>query len=520
MRKSVVLNGLVVLAALTIADRPTVAQNARNSSYAVRRPFKIQVVDEQTGRGVPLVELKTTDSAVFYTDSNGIVAFDEPGLMDREVFFSVKSHGYEYPADGFGSRGKALLTKSGGSGQIKIKRINIAERLYRITGPGIYRDTVLVGEKAPLKQPLLNGMVMGQDTVMSTTYKDKLYWFWGDTSRPAYPLGNFRTSGATSLLPGKGGLDPAVGIDYTYWVDKSGFCRGMVNLPTNDGGTLIWIDALMTLKDDKGNERLVAHYDRLKGLSDSVAQGLIVFNDQTETFDLLKEFELKSPLHPRNYPFRVTANGTEYFYFPAPLPNLRVKATWNDLQTQANYEAYTPLKAGTRFKNLETELERDVQGKLVFGWKTNTAPLSPKQQNLLILAGKMKADESPFQLQNKDDGQPIEAHNGSVFWNEHLKKYVMIFVQSGGSTSYLGEVWYAEAPALEGPWKNAKKILTHEKYTFYNPVHHPFFDQAGGRYIYFEGTYANTFSNNPNATPRYDYNQMMYRLDLDDARLQ
>jgi hypothetical protein len=32
--------------------------------------------------------------------------------------------------------------------------------------------------------------------------------------------------------------------------------------------------------------------------------------------------------------------------------------------------------------------------------------------------------------------------------------------------------------------------------------------------IYFEGTYANTFSGNSTPTPLYDYNQIMYRLDL------
>ena len=45
------------------------------------------------------------------------------------------------------------------------------------------------------------------------------------------------------------------------------------------------------------------------------------------------------------------------------------------------------------------------------------------------------------------------------------------------------------------------------------------FDQDGGRLIYFEGTYTHTFSGNDNATPRYDYNQIMYRLDLADPRL-
>jgi hypothetical protein len=61
--------------------------------------------------------------------------------------------------------------------------------------------------------------------------------------------------------------------------------------------------------------------------------------------------------------------------------------------------------------------------------------------------------------------------------------------------------------------------VTHEQYSFYNPAQHPFFDQEGGRLIYFEGTYAETFSGNPCPTPRYDYNQVMYRLDLADPRL-
>ncbi len=37
--------------------------------------------------------------------------------------------------------------------------------------------------------------------------------------------------------------------------------------------------------------------------------------------------------------------------------------------------------------------------------------------------------------------------------------------------------------------------------------------------IFFEGTYTTTFSGNPDPTPRYDYNQIMYQLDLSDRRL-
>src|SRR5262245_9424469 len=96
--------------------------------------FAIEVVDEQTGRGLPLVELETVDHLRLYTDSAGLIAFNEPGLMNRKVFFNVTSHGYEFPKDMFGYPGVALETRPGGSAKLKMKRINIAERMYRITG--------------------------------------------------------------------------------------------------------------------------------------------------------------------------------------------------------------------------------------------------------------------------------------------------------------------------------------------------------------------------------------------------
>ena len=86
-------------------------------------------------------------------------------------------------------------------------------------------------------------------------------------------------------------------------------------------------------------------------------------------------------------------------------------------------------------------------------------------------------------------------------------------------SSFLGEVWYAEADTPLGPWVYARKIVTHDDYSFYNPKQHPIFDQDGGRIIFFEGTYTTTFSGNKDPTPRYDYNQVMYQLDLADPRL-
>ena len=40
--------------------------------------FKIKVIDEETGRGIPLVELRTQSWIRYYTDSNGIVAWGSP----------------------------------------------------------------------------------------------------------------------------------------------------------------------------------------------------------------------------------------------------------------------------------------------------------------------------------------------------------------------------------------------------------------------------------------------------------
>lgn len=164
--------------------------------------FAIQVVDEQTGRGVPMVELKTTSCLCYETDSDGYVAFYEPGLMNRTVWFDVASHGYEFPADMFGSRGVKLVTRPGATAKIKIKRLNIAERLYRITGEGIYRDSELLGRKPPVAQPPLNAEITGQDGILNAIYRGQLYWFYGDTLRASYALGNYSMTGATSVLPG------------------------------------------------------------------------------------------------------------------------------------------------------------------------------------------------------------------------------------------------------------------------------------------------------------------------------
>ncbi len=75
----------------------------------------------------------------------------------------------------------------------------------------------------------------------------------------------------------------------------------------------------------------------------------------------------------------------------------------------------------------------------------------------------------------------------------------------------------ADAPA--DPWGKAVKILIHDNSTFYNPRLHPEFTTADSTSLIFEGTYTITFADHPTPTPRYEYNQILYRLDLDDKRL-
>jgi hypothetical protein len=95
---------------------------------------------------------------------------------------------------------------------------------------------------------------------------------------------------------------------------------------------------------------------------------------------------------------------------------------------------------------------------------------------------------------------------------------VLICVEVMGKPSNLGEVWYAEADEPEGPWKYARKIVTHDRYSFYNPKHHPFFDQEGGRVIYFEGL-ATTFSRPTGRRRRGMITTRYVSLGLKDPRL-
>ena len=508
---------------------------------------KIRVIDKQTRRGVPCVELKTTDARIFYTDSMGVVAFGEPDLLGKRVFFSISSFGYNYPANAFGQHATEFRTTPGEESTIEVERINIAQRLYRVTGSGIYRDSVLLGDKVPPNhEEYGNPEVMpltGMDTVHSTIYKGKMFHLWGDTSISATPLGNFKTTSAVSDLPGKGGLDPEEGINLRYFRSNEWpYVKSMVNAPEQP----IWLGGLSVGIDEKGEERLFAYYEKVSRGMGGGERGVVEFDDANEVFQIATVFPPDAIFRPNamDHALKAQEGGVDYFYHSLTFPDVRVRTDAASIRDLSTYEAFTCLKPGSRSGSRGRDaqpaqgdtLERDAKGELVWGWKKDTSPLSDRALQRMVESGAMQPDEARFRLMDTNTTRSITPQSGSVFWNDYRQRFVCIRSETFGQESYLGEIWYFEGDTVLGPWAYGQKVVTHgmgpggedqlrwrqedrNSYSFYNPTQHPEFDKEGGRIIYFEGTYTSSFSGAKFQTPLYDYNQIMYRLELDDPRL-
>lgn len=497
-------SAVLLLAALSAVSLPS-ADPAPANPWA-----EIRVVDAATGRGVPLIELETVNGLRFVTDNAGRIAFQEPGLLGRELFFSLRTHGYAVPKDGFKIEGIRVTPKAGQVSEVKLDRRNVAERLCRLTGEGLYRDSVLLGHKVPLADPLDPGKVAGQDSVQTIIHKGKVWWLWGDTSRMNYPLGLFRTAGATTPVPDpeRPESDPAGGIAFDYFLDKTGFTRAMMPLAERPEG-VIWIFALFAVPDAKGVVRVCGHYSRRKGLDGEYEHGIAALNEEKAIFEPVKQFPLAEKWRrPTGHPITWEDGGTKWLLFGSPTPNVRVPATLEAACDPSRYEAFTC--AGL-----------PADGKPDWRWQKELPPTDSKTERDWLKAGKLKPESARFCPANATD--PTERavlHSGSVRWNAYRKRWVMVAGQIDGKGSHLGEVWYAEADSPVGPFARAVKVLTHERQTFYNVCHHEFLDRDGGRTVHFEGTYTNDFSGNEHKTARYNYNQVLYRLDLDDDRLQ
>lgn len=484
-----------------------------------QQPSGVQIVDRATGRGIPLVELTTVDGVVYLSDSGGRVALTEPELNGQTVFFSVRSPGYAVAKDGFGMDGVRLQLQSGSRHRIEMTRTQPAQRLYRVTGRDIWLDTVRLGETPGISAPLLNAGVVGQDSVQTAVYQGRLFWFWGDTSRLSYPLGLFRTAGAVSELPGAAGPEPAAGIGLKYYAGPDGFARAMVDVP--DPAGVVWIQGVSVVRDDAGRERMVCSFSRRRGLAEPLQQGHLLWNDQRELFEVLQEIDLQERWRLlRDHPVKQTMDGVEYLCFGAPFPVTRVPARLESLSDPRLWESWTCAAEQTGADGQSVPL-RGSDGRLLWGWR-RAAPTTQQDEQRWLRAGLMQAEETCFlPLDAEQPERRVLLHAGSVYFNQWRRRWVMIANEqawAAESPSFLGEVYYSESESAQGPFRRALKVATHPGQSFYNPCQHPEFDAGGGQRILFEGTYTNTFTKS-SAVPRYNYNQLLYMLDLEDERV-
>jgi hypothetical protein len=447
----------------------------RSVLEASPEPFRIDVVDQDNGWAVPLVTLRTTHNLAFVTDNAGLIAIDQAELMGREVFFHVDGCGYEAAKDGFGYRGVRLTPEAGGSAKIEVKRTNIAKRLGRLTGGGLLAHSARLG----LEKSRTDSGVFGCDSVQRAVHGDRLFWIWGDTSLPHYPLGVFHASGATTALSSLADAAPPLRVQFDYFRDDRQRPRSVAKMP---GSGPTWLSGLISLPDRDGRPQLVASYVKIKPPLEAYERGLCVWNEQLERFQQHKVVWTRSSDspkppsqpdgHPALWPDGHPALGDDdagkrWVLFGNPLPTLKCPAT---------FEA----------------------------WQDPTQWVSIEPQATVTSAS---------------DGQPVKPHSGSIAWNPYRQRWVTVFMQRFGKPSAFGELWYAEADTPTGPWGPAVKVLSHQNYTFYNPrIHFESFDEESP-VLLFEGTYTQLFANRPEPTPRYDYNQILYRLDLDDPAL-
>src|SRR5579859_1004451 len=307
----------------------------------VNPPCCIQVVDQENGWPVSLVELRTTHDVRFITDNAGVIAFDLPELMGRETWFDVIGNGYEVPRDGFGMRGVRLTPQPGKTLKIEVKRAIIAKRLGRLTGGGLFAESQKLGRELDWQE----SRILGSDSVQNAVHDGKLFWAWGDTTMPNYPLGIFDMSSATTAPQPLTSFEPPIRLKLEYFTDPAGKPRGVAKMP---GSGPTWLSGYVDLLDKSGKRHLVATYIKVKPPLEAYECGLCVWNDTTANFERLKVLWTKSNEAPKQPP-APDGHGVlwkdgekEWMLFGDPLPRLRCPATFEAWQDPSAWEPLKP----------------------------------------------------------------------------------------------------------------------------------------------------------------------------------
>jgi hypothetical protein len=256
-------------------------------------------------------------------------------------------------------------------------------------------------------------------------------------------------------------------------------------------------------------ERMAAAKERYT----KVTRGLLQFDEASGHFHVVAEFPFHEidELHIGSQPLRVD----DTVYFCGLFPNRRVHASAEAIRDIDNYESFTCLKQGARFDNTAQQLDRHKDGSLHWSWKRDTSPIGPRQQKQLVEAGHIESEERWIVFRDIESEREIRTQHNTIRWNAHRQRFVGLFTERDRS---LGETWYAEADSPTGPWVYMRKAISFGGYSFYNPCH--FFSKDNGREIFVEGTFTKFMGRQDLPyVPRYQYNQMMVKIDLDDPRL-
>jgi hypothetical protein len=476
--------------------------------------FALRTVDSVTGRGVPLVELATSAGDAYWSDSQGMIAYCDPDAIGKKVTFTVTADGYALAT----GTSVTAATVAGGSQTVDVVRELPGQRLYRVTGQGSYRDSTLLGLTTPVANPNVNGLVMGQDTPSTFVFGGKVYWLWQDTGRAAYPLGNFASSGATSAFPADGGLSPDLGVNATYFVGTDGFSRGMVDTtgdPLLKAGSSapVWLGQVAVVLDPQSQPHAFGRY--YVAASSNPWSALSELDASTSKFTFVADFPSGAPL-PSGRSTIVNDTSGPHAYWGNPV---RFPATVSGIENVGGYDVYTAYSAKG-----STTLARNADGTLAYAWQAGGSIVT----QAALTTAKVPLDQAldghltdvvgggGVQVAN---GPGISAFGSSSMWNDYRKRYSEVIQQEYGQ-SFLGESWYAEGDTPLGPWVFTRKVVTHGTtgYTFYNPDIMPMLSEAGGRIVFFDATYTRAYTN-LSPTPRYDYNEIMYRIDLDDPAM-
>ena len=419
---------ILVCLALICGAYPLLLSSFASAQDATRPVafHRIQIVDSETSRGIPAIQLETTDKRIFLTDSAGVVAFCEPDLMDTITWFTITGYGYAFPSNMFGQQGATVEIKPGGNTVLSMKRINVAQRIYRITGSGIFRDSVLLGDDVPPTQDKTKTPVTGMDSVHMAIYNNKMYWFWGDTGMTRNPLGNFKTTGATSELPANGGLDPDKGISLTFFRDGDGV-RPMFDDPHKP----IWVGGARVVKDDSGKEHLFINYTKVVGnMQGTAGSGIAEFDDTAGRLKIISEFPKDLIIRPNGIVARHTVSGREYFYYTGAWGNIRQPAEFSAITDMGTLETFTCLKEGTRLEGNPENVDRVSDGNLRWAWRKNTAPINKDTIQKMVAAKAMRPEEAPFDYRDVNSTASLVYHTGSIYYNPYRQRWVSLVSES------------------------------------------------------------------------------------------